>query len=64
MGGGGGRGVAGWGGERERARFHPLKRFTLGMQQTKFTNLCQSQPTVARAAGHTQWENQPWIIKN
>ena len=46
-------------GERERACFHPLKRFTLGMQQTKFTNLCQSQPTVAPAAGHTQWENQP-----
>ena len=34
------------------------------MQKTKFSNLCQSQPTVTQAAGHTQWENQPWIIKS
>lgn len=60
----GGVEAAGLGGGGESACFYPLKRFTLGMQKTKFTNLYQSQPTLAQAAGHTQWENQPWIIKS
>lgn len=51
--------AAGVGGGRQCLFLSP-KAIHLEMQKTKFTNLCQSRPTMAQAAGHTQWENQPW----